>query len=135
MKNIVPAVVRTPILGSILLLIFRAKIALGYFYRTLSYLIVWLFKSRESTNVTYDLEENNKRYLASLIADVTDKDFYEIANYIREIEEDNELTLHVQKLTKQSHMAFKADKEVHLGRRIGWYAFMARYYMVILLSH
>jgi len=124
MRKIKVALLRTPILGCALLIPIRAKTALRYFYRPLSNLIVWLFKSRETTNFTYDLEENNKHYLASLIADITNKDFSEILVYIKEVEEDKELKQYVERMTRQSDMAFIADKDAHFGRRIGWYAFV-----------
>jgi len=64
MRKLTKAVARTPILGHAILAVFRVKIALRYFYRTLLNFVKWLFKSKETTNFMYDLEENNRRYLA-----------------------------------------------------------------------
>ncbi len=86
-------------------------------------LIKWLFTSRETTNFTYDLEENNKRYLASLIADVLNMEVRTIESYIAEIAEDEELRRHIARMVASSDLAFVADEEVRFGRRIGWYAF------------
>lgn len=123
MRNLKIAIARTPILGHAVLAFFRAKTALRYFYKPLHNLVKWLFKSKETTNFTYDLEENNKRYLASLIADILKIEFHTVLAYIREIEEDAELKRHIAYMTASSNLAFMADKEVQFGRRIGWYAF------------
>lgn len=116
------AIVLTPILAHALLVVFRTKTAIGYFRSPLSNLVKWLFKSRETTNFTYDLEENNKRYLASLIATIANIQFNVAMAYIKEIEEDRELRKHIADATEKSDLAFMADKEVRFGRRIGWYA-------------
>ena len=117
------AILRIPVVGKIILVAFRAKSALGHFVRPLSNLVKWLFWSNEITNYTYDLEETNKQYLSSMIADILNVEFHTIMTYIREIEEDTELKRHIAEVTENSDLAFLADKEVHYGRRIGWYAF------------
>src|SRR5206468_10767744 len=66
-KKLKTRMARAPFLGRALLAAFRARLALGHFRRPMFYLIKWVFKSRETTNFTYDLEKHNKRYLASLI--------------------------------------------------------------------
>jgi len=119
-KNIVIA--KTPILGRSLLFLYRAKSGFGYFLRPLSNLFKWLFVSNEVTNYTYDLEDANKLYLASLIADITNEKFDVIVAYIKEIEADSDLRMHIADATIRSDLAFMADKEVRFGRRIGWYA-------------
>ena len=123
MRNLKIAIARTPILGRVILAIFRARMALGHFYRPLTNLAEWLFKSKETTNFTYHLEEHNKRYLASLIADVLNLEFRTVEAYIKEIEGDEELKRHIAEMTASSDLAFLADKEVRFGRRICWYAF------------
>lgn len=123
MRKLKIAIIRTPILGRIILTVFRAKAAVGYFNRLLINVVKWLFESKETTNYTYDLEEHNKRYLASLIADVLSIEFRTVMAYIEEIEEDEELKKHIANMTVNSDFAFMADKEVRFGRRVGWYAF------------
>lgn len=125
MKAVRRALVRTPILGRSLLAIFRAKIAITYFQHPLCSLVRWLVKSNELTNFTYDLEASNKRYLASLIADISNVEFDSVMSYIKEIEENEQLLQHIAKATKQNEWGFMADPEARFGRRIGWYA-MAR---------
>ena len=79
--------------------------------------------SKETTNFTYDLEEINKRYLASLIAYIANKKVDVIMSYIKEIETDSELRTHIADAIIKSDLAFVADKDVRFGRRVGWYAF------------
>lgn len=123
MKGVRRAIVQTPVFGRALLFCFRAKTAGAYSRQLLSRLFRWLVRSREITNFTYDLEENNKRYLASLIADIANIEFSTAMTYIREIDEDTKLRQHVADAIEASGMAFMADKEVRFGRRIGWYVF------------
>ena len=95
----------------------------GYCFGSWSKLIVWLFHSKETTNFTYHLEEINKRYLGSLIADITGRDFKEILTYLDEVMQDDELKRHIEEMTKQSDTNLTSDSEARFGRRIGWYAF------------
>ena len=123
MKGVRGAIVRTPVLGRAVLFFFRAKTAGAYYGPLLARVFKWLIRSREVTNFTYDLEENNKRYLASMIADIANIEFSTAMAYIREIDEDAKLKKHVADVIESSGMAFMADKEVLFGRRIGWYVF------------
>jgi predicted O-methyltransferase YrrM len=122
MTKLKMALVRVPLLGLVLLTIFRAKTAFGYFLRPLFAVIKWLVTSKEITNYTYNLEENNKRYLASLIADIVNIQFSKVMEYIREIEEDEELRIHIADATARSNWSFMADGEARYCRRVGWYA-------------
>ncbi|VAW62804.1 hypothetical protein MNBD_GAMMA11-1698 [hydrothermal vent metagenome] len=122
MRKLKRAIVRVPILGRAVLVVIRAKTAIGYFRKPLFNLVKWLFRSNEITNYTYDLEKNNVRYLASLIADITNIEFSVVMEYIKEIEEDKELRKHIIDATAKSDFSFVADKKVCFGRRIGWYA-------------
>ena len=116
-------IIRIPFIGKVILVAYRAKTALGYFVGPLSNLIKWLFWSKEITNYSYDIEENNKKYLSSLIADILNVEFDTVMTYIREIEKDTELKQHIEDVTANSSLSFLADKEVKYGRRVGWYAF------------
>lgn len=116
--------VKIPLFGTVILFVFRAKIAFEYWTSILLSLFFWLFKSREFTNFTYDLTPNNKRYLASLIASITNKNYHEIMDYIQEIDNNFVLKQHIETITKKSSERFVADSEARFGRRIGWYAFV-----------
>lgn len=122
MSKLFTVLARTPVIGRVALFAYRTQYALGYFTRPLFNLFKWLIYSRETTNFTYDLEENNKRYLAAMIADVVNLDFGQIITYFKEIDEDAELRKHIADATQRSEWAFTADKVVRLATRIGWYA-------------
>ena len=122
MNKLTGTIAKTPLIGRALLVLYRARMVLGRFGRPFLDSLKWLFNSRETTNFTYDLEETNKRYLAALIADVTNAPFDEIMGYIREVEEDGALRGHITEATGNSDFAFVADREVRFGRRVGWYA-------------
>ena len=123
MNELKKNIIRTPIVGNAIVFGFRVKTAFGYFREPLANLFKWLFKSRETTNFTYELEKYNKRYLAALISDVTGTSIDVVLGYFREIEGDQVLRKHVVDLTAQSKWSFLADEEARFGRRIGWYAF------------
>ena len=122
MGKLTTTLVKTPLVGRVALFAYRTQFALGHFRRPLSNLFKWLIHSKETTNFTYDLEEKNKRYLASIIADVVDADFTQIMSYFNEIEHDDDLRKHIASATHRSDWAITADKEVRFGSRIGWYA-------------
>ncbi len=122
MRKIKRAIIRTPLLGRVVLVVFRAKTALGHFSRPLSNLVKWLFKSNEATNFTYHLESRNTHYLASLIADIANIEFSVALAYIKEIQEDRDLRQHIADATAKSAWALMADREARFGRRVGWYA-------------
>ncbi len=124
MNNWKRALARAPIVGRVALFFYRTRIALSYFNTPLFNLVKWLFNSNEYTNITYDLERNNRRYLASLIAHLLDNDYSTILGYMDEAEGDAELKRHIEGATAASPFASFADREVRFGRRLGWYAFV-----------
>ncbi len=122
MSNLKRSIARTPVLGRTLLILVRARIALQYFARPALNLVTWLFRSREVSNFTYGLATDNRLYLASLVAHVAGIDFEKASAYIKEIEDDEELSGHIADATAKSDLAFLADRVVRYGRRVGWYA-------------
>jgi len=123
MSELTKKIARMPIIGAIALCAYRARVALGYYRAPLSNLVRWIFKSRETSNFTYDLQDLNKRYLAALIAQVVGTTSSVIMAYFEEIETDAGLKRHITEATLRSDRAFMADTDVHFARRIGWYAF------------
>lgn len=105
-----------------MIILFRFKIAIGYYTNPIKQIFLWLLRSNETTNFTYDLSPINKQYLISYIAIITEKHFNEIEKYIQEIENDVELKNHITNYTKQSAEQYMADLNPEYGRRIGWYA-------------
>ena len=94
--------IRIPLLGTMLIYVYRAKIVFKHSIVFFVKLAIWLYKSKETTNFTYDLEKLNISYLASLIADITDTGITDCVNYINEIKEDAKLRDHIEELTRQS---------------------------------
>ena len=117
------AIVRTPFLGRAILAVYRTHIAVTFARKPFLNFVKWLFRSKEITNFTYDLEETNKRYLASLIADIMNTTVNSVMAYIEEIEQDEDLKRCIIDAKARSNLSFMADTDVHFGRRIGWYAF------------
>lgn len=116
-------ILKTPIIGRSILAIYRAGMVLKQFSPKLIIFFKWLLTSKETTNFTYDLEEHNKRYLASLISDILNIEHSVIEGYFNELERDSELRRHLLDMTAKSNLKFIANQKVEYGRRIGWYAF------------
>jgi hypothetical protein len=123
LKTIKSTLARIPLLGPVVLMLYRAKIGLVYFYSPISELVVWLFKSKEISNFTYALEECNLHYLASLISDITSRPLSDILHYFKEISEDDGFRSHMITHVRENDRSLVADGKVKIGRRIGWYAF------------
>lgn len=115
-------IIKIPILGKGLIILFRFKIAIGYYANPIKQILLWLLRSNEITNFTYDLSPINKQYLISYIAVITGKNVNEIEKYITEVENDVELKNHITNCTKQSAEQHISDLDPKYGRRIGWYA-------------
>lgn len=111
-----------PLLRAIALPIYRARTLSGYLLPSLREGVRWLRKSRETTNFTYDLTAKNKEYLSCMMSVVTGIPVEELDGYIREIEEDRKIQVHVATITAASDLSFKADAEARFHKRIGWYA-------------
>src|ERR1700691_973200 len=120
MSALTKTIARVPIIGGIALRAYRARVALGYYRAPLANLLRWIFKSRETSNFTYDLTDMNQRYLAALIAQVAGTTSGVIMGYFEEIKGDSALKRHITEATKRSDWAFMADTDVRFARRIGW---------------
>jgi predicted O-methyltransferase YrrM len=84
--------------------------------------IRWLVRSREYTNLTYNLAPFNREHLAWLIAEVTGQPFRAISGYFRELEDDTRLACHLMEATRRSRRRRLADPDPRYGLRMGWYA-------------
>jgi predicted O-methyltransferase YrrM len=103
---------------------YRATIPGRYFLRKLLLVPPWLVASREITNFTYDLTEQNRSYLANAISAVTGVAVAQIESFLSEPENDNELLAHITSLTHASRRRTISDLVPRFGRRLGWYAFV-----------
>lgn len=106
----------------IVLIPYRLRLALSYYNKPLKNIFIWLIKSKEHTNFTYELEDINKEYLVSLISVITKVDIYRVKDYILEIEQDEQLREHIRRLTISSSKRYVADMTAKYSQRIGWYA-------------
>jgi hypothetical protein len=94
-----------------------------YFGRQLRAIKPILFESGETHNFTYDLLEENLRYLAEIIAVATNKPATEIECYLEEALDDAELRAYFD-ARMAAYDGQKSPRNVTspFGRRLGWYA-------------
>ena len=121
-NQIVKSILRTPILGRLSLIPYRFILSTRYLLPKISHQLGWLFSSKETTNLTYDIEDLNQKYLVNFIANLTNTSFSIIENYMHEIKNNSDLENHLKELIKNSEESYKADINIKYGRRIGWYA-------------
>jgi hypothetical protein len=111
-----------PVIGWIILFFYRLKIQLGYTFPRRLTAWAWLFKSRETTNFTYNLDKLSRAYLVDFVAFATQRSTTDIENYIQELEQDKALHQHILSHTAKHPERYKADLDVRYARRLGWYA-------------
>jgi hypothetical protein len=112
-----------PRLARVLLMPSRARSAFSYYRKPLQQIASWLFASREITNFTYDLQPDNKRYLAAFVSNLTGITFETAARYLAEIDQNEALSSHLRRAVDQSELSYLADNRLWPGRRMGWYMF------------
>jgi Methyltransferase domain len=83
---------------------------------------IWLLRSREHTNYTYDLTPRNLEHLAWWVSTLTGVPVPQVRAVIAEAQSDAELHQHIRRGVEASPRRGLADKKVRLGRRLGWYA-------------
>src|SRR2546430_2624418 len=113
---------RSTWMGRVLLVPWRFKSAMSIVLKPVGQATTWTFRSREHYNYSYDLEPRNIEYLASFISVVTGETFAKSQEYIREIENDQQIKDHVVRANAAAKEKYVADREARFGRRIGWYA-------------
>lgn len=100
----------------------RTKIAFPYFSGPLHSLWIWINQRTETDNFYYSLTAENKSYLASTVAAVTQANIQDVHKYLDEIQSNTEIDSKIKGvLLSESHLR---DSQAGLGRRIGWYAFI-----------
>ena len=102
--------------------LFRLRVVLPHCGRAFGQSMRWLIRSREDTNLTYDLTDLNVSHLVAFVAHLVGISHEQAAVHVRELQEDDELQNHVRRLTIEADMADCADEKARYGRRLGWYA-------------
>ncbi|GAB3894967.1 class I SAM-dependent methyltransferase [Spirosoma agri] len=82
----------------------------------------WGVNSREDTNFTYELTDDNLLYLAHTVAVVANVKPETVLTYINEARNDVALRDYILEKTRTSSYRRVADLRVEFGRRLGWYA-------------
>jgi predicted O-methyltransferase YrrM len=117
-------VARIPVVGKAAGVVFRSRLPVPFVWRSIASSTKWLFKSKETTNYTYDLTERNLKHLAAFVSVATKAPVAEVRGYIDELRNDKEFARHVLERTSESGEGFKSDPVPRFGRRLGWYAFV-----------
>jgi len=100
----------------------RLAFAVGYYEEGLRNLILWLIRSNETTNFTYDITDLNRDHLAWFVSAITCTERSEIVKYINEIEKNDELKQIIRNAVINSKFSHISDQVARYGRRMGWYA-------------
>jgi predicted O-methyltransferase YrrM len=100
----------------------RVLYALSYYAPKVPKIIAWGFKSKEDTNYTYALTDDNLLALAHTISAVTCADVPTVRAYIDEAQNDAQLKATVIATLRDSKFRFISDARCEFGRRLGWYA-------------
>jgi len=120
-RKIKKRIVKTPLLGPVVLLAARLFILSGYIKHKLYEAGRWLIYSRETTNFTYKITPLSRAYLINLISCITGVSVEKLGEYAQELEKDENLSKHVHEGTLASNRKIIADEKTHFGRRLGWY--------------
>lgn len=116
---------QTPLVRNLAVFLYRVNIVIGFIIRNSGVhwrAVKWLFSSRETTNITYELTTINDEYLAALISDITGCPYREVLGYFAELAGDVALQSHISRQVALSEWAVMADSTARFGRRKGWYA-------------
>jgi hypothetical protein len=84
--------------------------------------IDWLVRSRETTNLTYDLESLNSDQLCWFVSAVTGAEISQVRAWMAELEGDRALDEHLTKRMVSNPRRRICASEPHWARRLGWYA-------------
>jgi hypothetical protein len=122
-KKMKPFLLKTR-LGRLVLIPVRLRTALGYYTPQLKRMVAWAVSSREFSNFTFDITQENCGYLAHTVSVITGVPYSAAMGYLNELQEDEVLKQHVIEGTRKSAMRYCADERCAFGRRLGWYAFV-----------
>ena len=101
---------------------YRCRLIVRYLARNIKKSILWLFRSKEFANFTYDLTAANKDYLAWFVADVCDISVNDVHGYFNELETNSQLDAYIKTGLANHRRGNEIDRQAFFGRRLGWYA-------------
>ena len=101
---------------------YRAFIGAQVVFASVATWLKWIFTSREETNFTYELTQDNLLYLAHTIALVAGVRPEEVSKYVDELRSDKALSDQILASMRASEFRSVSDDRVGYSRRMGWYA-------------
>ena len=111
-----------PVVTPVLRDLYRTKIVVTHGLAPLWRSLAWYTSSKEYTNLTYDISENSKKYLAEFLANSFHVTREEVWAYMRELERDDALAGYFMAQVSKTADRYFAALPIKYGRRIGWYA-------------
>lgn len=94
----------------------------NYLNRRMRSVLPTVMATGETHNFTYDLTEQNLRYLVEMVAIATGRAPTQIEQYVREAINDRELRDYFDQAMQASGARPRSDVLSPFGRRLGWYA-------------
>ena len=95
--------------------------ATKYFNKKYFQILRWTLNSREDTNYTYDLTDQNLDELYKLLESIFNINYSQAEKYSNELLNNVILKTYLSTKIKSSNFKRFADKEIKFSRRIGWY--------------
>jgi hypothetical protein len=100
----------------------RLRNVAGHQLRQLRKSWSWVVSSHEYTNFTYELTPENVVEMAWFVAQISGLGFDQSLEYIKELQDDEELRGYLRGAASKSPLRRIMDCEPHYGRRAAWYA-------------
>jgi predicted O-methyltransferase YrrM len=100
----------------------RARRIARHDYKVAVESLRWLIKSREHHNYTYELTPLNMEHIAWFVSGVCAVPVAVARGYLDELRGDLRLRKHLESTIAKAARRGLADRTVHYGRRMGWYA-------------
>lgn len=86
-----------------------------------SAMIMWLFRSREIVNFTYETTRLNQLLLCNVVALIADRAIDEVVQFLDELGEDRELHEYVREAWSRSESKWMSDEQFRPGKRLAYY--------------
>lgn len=100
----------------------RTMMVARYDARVIGRSFDWLVHDRETTNFTYELDALNRDQLGWFVSTVAGADIAHVRAWIRELEQDDQLSAHVTGRLSTNPRRRISASEPRWARRFGWYA-------------